>query len=66
MVEPPKPKAGTADLTKEQKDAQEEFERLLVKRFEIDPATAKSDEQKKALRDIEDRLRTLSEKLPKQ
>ncbi|MGE0661103.1 MAG: hypothetical protein AB7O63_16525 [Reyranellaceae bacterium] len=65
MVEPPKPKAGAANLTKAQRDAQEEFERLLVKRFEMDPATAKSDEQKKALRDLEDRLRVLSERLPK-
>ena len=66
MVEPPKPKAETANLTKAQKEAREEFERLLVKRFEIDPATAKSDEQKKALRELEDRLRVLSERLPKQ
>ena len=65
MVEPPKPKARTANLTKAQRDAQEEFERLLVKRFEMDPATAKSDEQKKALRELEDRLRVLSERLPK-
>lgn len=66
MVEPPKPKAGAANLTKAQRDAQEEFERLLVKRFEMDPATARSDEQKKALRELEDRLRVLSERLPKQ
>ena len=65
MVEPPKPKAGAANLTKAQRDAQEEFERLLVKRFEMDPAAAKSDEQKKALRELEDRLRVLSERLPK-
>jgi len=66
MVEPPKPKAGIANLTRAQREAQEEFERLLVKRFEMDPAAAKTEEQKKALRDLEDRLRTLSEILPKQ